>query len=243
MSEVELAQTVSAWLRRDGWRTWHEVPMSGGRADIVAARHGLVWAVETKLRLGLDVIDQALDRRDGFRACVHGAVVAVPWTRSAVAGIRVCRKLNLGVITVRDGGCQIEVWPAFHRRANVRALLATLTPEYENQTPGRSGGDYWTPFKVAARELIYALAAAPGRRMPVAQAAALEAVVRYKGERSEPQLRRWLVVAVKHRWIPGLRTEGEGRTREVVLDVAAITRGQIAEFHLEPRRLTTPETP
>jgi len=75
-SEAALAEVVVAWLRADGWRTFHEVELPrGGRADIVAARSGLVWIIETKLQAGLEVLDQALERR---RAGAHGVLVAVP---------------------------------------------------------------------------------------------------------------------------------------------------------------------
>lgn len=73
-TEAELAKVVTTWLRTDGWSTFHEIECRGGRADIVAVRHGLVWLVETKLRAGLEVLAQALEKR---RAGAHGVLVAV----------------------------------------------------------------------------------------------------------------------------------------------------------------------
>ncbi len=51
-TESALAEVVTTWLRADGWATFHEIECWGGRADIVAVRHGLVWLIETKLRAG-----------------------------------------------------------------------------------------------------------------------------------------------------------------------------------------------
>ena len=78
-SEAALASAVSNWMRADGWRTYHEVPCASGRIDILAVRRGLIWAVETKLRLSIDVINEAAVDR-GLEAV---AAVASP-TRSSV---------------------------------------------------------------------------------------------------------------------------------------------------------------
>ncbi len=240
-SEAALASAVSNWMRADGWRTYHEVPCASGRIDILAVRRGLIWAVETKLRLSIDVINQALDRRDGFQAAVHGSLVAVPKSKSIRGPLRICQRLGVGVIVADKGFdgpmVEIESWPEFHRRANTREMLGRLAPEQEDQTPGRAGGRYWTPFKEAARDLIYALADAPGNRVAVAELAAHAAVERYKGARAAPQLRRWLVDTVERGLLPGVRMEGSGRTRFAVFDRSRIEKSHMRDLHLEAHRL------
>lgn len=237
--ETDLAGQVSAWLRSDGWRTYHEVPVGSGRIDILAVRHGLVWAVETKLHLNIDVIMQALARRDGRQAAVHGALVATPRTKSPSSAVALCHHLHIGVILADKTSCEVKVWPEFRRQARVRGLLAGLSPEQEAQVAGASGGSYWTPFKRVARELVYAVAAAPGQQMTVAEAAAQAVVRQYKGDRAAPQLRRWLVVVIEHRWLPGLSLAGTGKRRSIVFDPAALTAAQIDDFHLDRHRLAT----
>lgn len=236
-SEADLAGVVSAWLTTDGWTCYHEVPVASGRIDILAVRGPLVWAVETKLRAGLEVVDQALSRARGRQ--VHGAVVAVQYTLdNCMALINVCSRLGLGVITTSPGRSpDLRVWPEFRRHAKPATLLAELAPEQRLQAAGKGGSTYWTPFKTAVREFIYAQAAVAGGRRTVVLAAAETCVGVYKPHHEAPQLRRWLVWAIERGLIPGCRCEGAGKAREVVFDAGLVTAVQIREYQLDRARL------
>lgn len=232
MTEAELASAVSAWLRADGWRTYHEVPMGDGRADIVAVRGGaLVWVVETKLRGGIDVLHQALDRR------AHGAsgvLVAVPRAKGR-AFRRVAGQLGIGVIEVAGAGfiegVQLAAWPEYHRHADALALVSRLVPEQERQVAGLGGSSYWTPFKRFVREFVEHMARSSGPRS-LSEASSHRSIKIYKPHHAEPQLRRYLVWAIEKGLVPGVRLEGAGRVRMVVYDGAAITADQRREYHL-----------
>lgn len=74
----------------------------------------------------------------------------------------ICRAVGLGLITAKTSDYSkkivpwLEVWPEFRRHARTKALLASLSPEQENQAPGTSGS-YWTPFKDLVRNLTAAI--------------------------------------------------------------------------------------
>jgi hypothetical protein len=190
-TEAELAKVVTTWLRTDGWSTFHEIECRGGRADIVAVRHGLVWLVETKLRAGLEVLAQALEKR---RAGAHGVLVAAPHGPAAKLLASIAGRLGVGVIAVsevddfdevtrgivRVHRAEMLAWPAFYRQAKAADLLRGCKPEHAAQPAGTTGTKIWTPFKAAAREVIYRLAEAPGHQLLVSELALAEAVREYK---------------------------------------------------------------
>lgn len=229
MTEADLAAAVSAWLRSDGWRTFHEVPMGCGRADIVAVRGGaLVWVVETKLRGGIDVLEQALERR---RCGASAVLVATPRARGGAFG-RVAHQLGIGVIEVNDlKQPRLAAWPEYHRHARARELVRQLAPEQEVQVAGKASGSYWTPFKSFVRDFVEFMSRSSGP-MPLGEAAQADAIKRCKPHHELAQLKRYLVWSVEKGLIPGVRLEGAGKFRAVVYDKAAITAAQRREYHL-----------
>ena len=253
-SEAELAKVVTTWLRADGWATYHEVECWGGRADIVAVRRGLVWLVETKLRAGLEVLTQALDKR---RAGAHGVLVAVPAGPAAAMLAAVAGRLGVGVVSVaeRDDFDEVSrrvvpamvpsvlVWPDFYRKAKASKLLAGCKPEHAAQPAGTTGTKIWTPFKGAVREVLYQLAAAPEHRLLVAELALGEAVREYKRGFDASQLRRWLCATIQPPRQPGRQQPpgfipccsllGRGKERAVVLDVASLTAAHRRDYQLD----------
>lgn len=252
-TESALAEVVTAWLRADGWATFHEIECRGGRADIVAVRRGLVWLVETKLRAGLEVLAQALEKR---RAGAHGVLVAAPHGPAARLLAGVAGRLGVGVIAVsevddfdertrtivRTHRAEMLAWPAFYRQAKAADLLRGCKPEHAAQPAGTTGTKIWTPFKAAAREVIYRLAEAPGHQLLVSELALAEAVREYKRGFEAAQLRRWLCQAIQERpqhrgvtlpgFFPACSLVGRGKARSVVLDVAGLTPQHRRDYQL-----------
>lgn len=253
-SESDLAKVVTTWLRADGWATFHEIECRGGRADIVAVRHGLVWLVETKLRAGLEVLAQALEKR---RAGAHGMLVAVPSGPAAKLLANVAGRLGVGVIAVSevddfDGSssrivrahrAEMLTWPAFYRQAKAADLLRGCKPEHAAQPAGTTGTKIWTPFKGAVRAVIYQLAEAPGHQLLVSELALAEAVREYKRGFEAAQLRRWICQAIQERpqhrgvalpgFFPACSLVGRGKARAVLLDVAGLTPQHRRDFQLD----------
>jgi hypothetical protein len=256
-TEAELAKVVTTWLRADGWATFHEVECWGGRADIVAVRHGLVWLVETKLRAGLEVLSQALDKR---RAGAHGVLVAVPIGPAARLLAGVAHRLGVGVIAVSEvaelvdeGAYRLNLvhrhqaemlsWPDFYRQAKAADLLRGCKPEHAAQPAGTTGTKIWTPFKAAVRAVIYQLAGAPEHHLLVSELALGAAVREYKRGFEAAQLRRWLCQAIQQRpqqkgaalpgFFPACSLMGRGKARAVILDVAGLTQQHRRDYQLD----------
>lgn len=251
-SEAELAKVVTTWLRADGWATYHEVECRGGRADIVAVHRGLVWLVETKLRAGLEVLAQALEKR---RAGAHGVLVAVPAGPAARLLTSIAGRLGVGVIAVSevddfDGSrivrthrAEMLAWPDFYRQAKAADLLRGCKPEHAAQPAGTTKTKIWTPFKGAVRAVLYQLAAAPEHRLLVAELALAEAVREYKRGFNAAQLRRWLCQAIQERpqhrgaalpgFFPACQLIGHGKERAVVFDVASLTAADRQDYQLD----------
>lgn len=62
MTEADIAAAAIKWLTEQGFDCYSEVPCHGGRADIVAVRHSVIWIVETKTGLSADLCMQCRDR-------------------------------------------------------------------------------------------------------------------------------------------------------------------------------------
>lgn len=78
--ETDIGAPVAAWLEETGWTVYPEVECWGSVADIVALRGPLVWVVECKTSLSLDVMRQAAE----WRGLAHYRSIAVPFpTRSS----------------------------------------------------------------------------------------------------------------------------------------------------------------
>lgn len=73
-----------------------------------------------------------------------------------------------------------------------------------------------TPFKTLVRDFNAAMKG--HKRLSIAEAAELACVRTYKGDRSAPQLRRFLVTSLEARWLGDCRVEGSGKDRVVVYD-------------------------
>lgn len=73
-TEVELAQAVANWAETQGWEVFKEVFTNDGDIDLVLVQGRAIWAIECKLRLGADVLEQATTRRK----YAHYVSVATP---------------------------------------------------------------------------------------------------------------------------------------------------------------------
>lgn len=235
-SEEKLIGRVRDWLRADGWRTYQEVPLASGRADIVAVRAGLVWVIEGKRSCSIALMGQMLERQR--YAGAHGVLAAVP--NPSHEFNELCRRLGFGVINAKDGERrytkpEIVVYPEFYRKAakNLQKLLARCSEEAADQEGGVSGGSHWTPFKRAVREFVEHFAHNSIERMSVAEAAKLAPIRHYKGEKAEEAaLRRWTIWAIEQGLVPGMRTLGRGKDRAVVFEAEHVTDEQRTLYQL-----------
>ncbi len=178
-SEEELAAHVVEWLQSDGWEVFQEVQLStyGERADIVARRDGILWAIEVKKSLTFEVIAQA--RRWIWWA--HHGSIAVPRTKGGgrnhgrELAFQVCAAERVGIITVGKDSWEPrirvkqDVAPALNRRNEiiekpwVKELNNALTPERKDfAKAGNADGRRWTPFQATCEEALIKARAHPG---------------------------------------------------------------------------------
>lgn len=105
MKESDLYPTLKAHFTAQGYEVKGEV----GAADIVAMRPGAdPLIVEMKLGFSLALLHQAVDRLR-LTDQVYVAVPRPKQRKTLLANIRLCRRLGLGVITVRPRDHFLEV--------------------------------------------------------------------------------------------------------------------------------------
>lgn len=149
MKEVELAEHVIAWLQEQHWEIYQEVEFRrmGGRADIVAVRHGIIWIIETKMAMSLEVLQQASHWPSHYRS------IGVPKARrNANRDYRVAKDYyRVGVIEVSLGGDVQEVIkpPAYlknHKTSKI--MIGQLVEQHKTfAKAGTNKGGYYTPYR------------------------------------------------------------------------------------------------
>ena len=160
--EVELARLVRAWLIEQRWDVYQEVRVSygGPRADLVAVRGAVVWVVETKLRLGLPVVEQAMR----WRRVAHYVSVAAQG-RCGVCLTRLLKGEGIGwIIPSPSEHCCVErIAPRLFRRAAAHIIRRQLCDA--QRTYARAGNAisaYWSPWRETCRQTLEFIRAHPG---------------------------------------------------------------------------------
>ena len=163
MKETELAEQVIEWLRYQNWNIYQEVQFRGigGIADIVAERHGILWIVETKMAMSIEVLNQASAWPVHFRS------VAVPEAkRDSKRDYRVARDYyGVGVIEVSKYDVRERVKPPLYLRHHKTAekLLSQLTELHKTfAKAGSKGGSHLTPYKITIMEIRRTVEKQPG---------------------------------------------------------------------------------
>lgn len=165
MKETELAEQVVGWLEAQNWTIYQEVQFRhlGGVADIVAERNGILWIIETKLSMSIEVLNQASAWPAHYRS------IAVPGTsnrRNNKRDYRVARDYYLvGVIEVSRGDIYESVKPpAFlknHKTA--KKMISQLTELHKTYAKaGSKAGSHLTPYKMTMIEIQRHLKVHPG---------------------------------------------------------------------------------
>ncbi len=143
MSETELYAPIKAFLEQQGYHVKAEV----GAADVVAVRDGNPpLIVELKQAFSLALLHQAVERL----ALTDLVYVAVPRPKDWKAlrkNIRLCRRLGIGVLTVRarDGLVEAHADPGPYAPRQSKPKQAALLKEFSrrrgdpNQGGARSG--------------------------------------------------------------------------------------------------------
>ncbi|MFA5053199.1 MAG: hypothetical protein WC565_04035 [Parcubacteria group bacterium] len=159
MKETELAATLLQFFADEGWETWQEVTLpDGGRADIVAMQAPVVWIVETKTSLSLEVIEQAC-ARVGY---AHLASIAVPEAKSGRSNFhrKVLAMDGIGMFEVGEPLKSVydtprvreKVRPKLHRKAVTTWTKSLCEMHKTALAAGSKPGGQWTPFRQTCRD-------------------------------------------------------------------------------------------
>lgn len=204
MKEVDLAERVVDFLEKDGWDVYQEVD----GCDIVAVSKPFAMIVECKLRLGFDVLSQAIERKR-YRPA-HWVYVATPHRRHQAQLItRVLDDFGIGWYCVpkdRWRPVREEHEGALNRRANLD-WLSRLRPEHKTHCKaGSPCPSTWTPFKETRKRLVDHVWRNPGCTVR-------EAVAAIKHHYSNSSVARSRVAHyVSHGVITELKLEYHGKT-------------------------------
>lgn len=174
MKEVELAEVVIEWFKKQKWEIYQEVQFSrystGSIADIVAVREGKLWIVETKTSLSLEVMEQAWKWRAHYRS------IAVPKARNhrdrTFAYMLARRYLNIGVLEIRNKNRYYDIsrvitvvkapYMEDHDKASQKkiAMLTELHKTFSKA--GSTSGGHLTSYKMTMMEIRKFIEKNPG---------------------------------------------------------------------------------
>lgn len=165
-SEEQIAEQIVLWLQSLDWTVYQEVQRyaQGNVADIVATQDRLIWIIETKTTLGLDVMEQAYR----WKHHAHFVSVGVPDRRNN-AGFKlgILRHLGLGCLSVAEmfgGEWQVkeETRPELNKRL-VAGLREKLRPEHQTWAKaGNNRSERYSPFKGTCRDVAEFVKQNPG---------------------------------------------------------------------------------
>jgi len=175
-SETRLYAPVKAYLEAQGYSVKGEI----GAADIVALRNDdPPLIVELKNGFSLVLLQQAVARQ-AVTDCVYVALPrwrGKPGWRAFKANIGLCKRLGIGVISVRenDGFVQVHIDPAPFQPRKSKARKAAMLREFAarvgDPTMGGTNGQVMTAYRQDAQRIAdYLAKAGPSKGAEVARA-------------------------------------------------------------------------
>lgn len=215
--ETAIAAPVVEYLQAEGWEVFPEVKVRAGYiADIVGRRGKLLWTVEVKASLSLEVLGQAYR----WRGWSHLVSVAVPAAHRNSEGRyfarRICKDYGIGWLSVGANDVRQVEPPAMSRVVVVPGLAESLCEEQKTYTvAGSAGRDAWSPFKQTCQELARIATREPG----ISLRAAIEQIRHHYASTASARasLRTWIEAGK----VPGLRLERDGRSLRLFRQPAA----------------------
>jgi len=152
-SEKELAAILVGWLQAQEWEVYQEVQCDvagGGVCDIVAVRHGIIWAIECKMTLSLGLIGQAYR----WKSYANYVSVCIPEAKGSRCRFttKVMADYEIGSLVVNQ---EDRYWTdritVFNRSLNrhiSQSLKESLRDEQKTWAmAGNADGKKFTPFQ------------------------------------------------------------------------------------------------
>ena len=155
MKETELAKILDNYFISQGYETYKEVPICGGRIDILATDGTIRIGCEVKTTATVKVIEQACNTR----AYCHYSYVAVPHVKNKFFQ-SIVSKYELGLLLANFRGENVfeACKPVFHRRC-----LKINLKDYQ-KTNIAGGNEYMTDFKQTVNSIVDYVKKHPGTK-------------------------------------------------------------------------------
>lgn len=211
-SEAEMARIVVGWLKEQRWEVYQEVAHMGRRADIVATRGPLVWAIETKLSLSLSLFDQVM----GWRPFAHHVSMATPYGPSQQLR-RILQEKGIGVLIVTSHVNEM-LQPRLNRKAWNKWRLREEQKSYAEA--GNANGRYYTSYRGTCDALFALVKRSPG----ISLKDAMKGIAHHYSSMTSAcsAMSHWL----RFDKVPGIRCEKEGRFLRLYLETKRPEKGE-----------------
>src|SRR3989304_2901120 len=152
IAEVDIAKPIVLFLQEAGWEVYQEVLINGNTADIIARNEKLLWAIETKTSLSMEVIGQAYN----WRSRCHFCSIGVPYGKHNEFSRTILKTFGIGciVVTEYDKCVSIKMDSPFYRKVDCNYIYKSL--KEEQKTFGEAGTNSrkcWTPFQSTVRSI------------------------------------------------------------------------------------------
>jgi len=150
MKETELAQKFIDFFD-DKYEIFKEVPAEG-IIDFVAKFNNITIAVEVKLSLNFDVIEQA--KKNKFY-CTY-SYIAVPEPKHKHFGYEICEMLGIGVLVYKSGNfneIKEYIKPNVNRHLYNKFYRLNLEP-YMKLSKAGAATDRITPYKITIDRMV-----------------------------------------------------------------------------------------
>lgn len=159
--EEDLARVIVSSYESNEYQVYKEVCSYGGgsaRLDILCVKGNESIAIETKLNVGLKVIEQAY----GWLGCANKVYFAIPYKKKndLYFAKEVCLNFGIGIMLVQPWDGKIVEWLT----ASVceEPVLPKLYEEQKDSVAGNAHGDFITPFRITRMKLVEFVRSNPG---------------------------------------------------------------------------------
>jgi len=169
--ETVIAKHIVNWLVSQKWDVYQEVQIRtyGPVADIVAVIGNLVWVIECKKSLSLNVMEQAYHWRR-YANFISIAVERRKGSASRFFAEQVLRKFKIGMLAVSTKPQATSVHEMLeaplNRKATTISIKEKLLPVHKTfADAGNSEGKRWTPFQQTSINILHEVKKRPGITM------------------------------------------------------------------------------
>lgn len=161
--ETEVAEIIIPYLKQMGWEVYQEVQIDSNIADIIATQGKIVWVLECKKSLSLNVMAQAYK----WRRYAHYVSIVVPtkkrWNTELLLK-NILDYLGIGCYMVSKPDNISEFAPVkLNRKVMSYYITNSLTEQHKTWAKaGNANGNRYTPFQHTKDNLIREVRKNPG---------------------------------------------------------------------------------